>query len=149
MMYTRLISPNTIQFMLTLLSFHFVWGGPALRLPRPTLPQPHSLSLHRKRLLHSTVGRKIISGRLIARREQSGRFGDGTKQEFPLMKSDSTAAAADAAAAAKCIFVCGLLLPVAPVRITSIGRGTVRARHATKHTHTYVRVRYVPHITVL
>ena len=50
----------------------------------------------------------MISGRLIAGREQSGHFGDGTKQEFPLMKSDSTAAAA------KCIFVCGLLLPVAP-----------------------------------
>ena len=83
----------------------------------------HTLCRSRKRF-HPTVGRKIISGRLIARREQSGRFGDGTKQEFPLMKSGSAQPPPALAANAVHIRVWS-----APPRgtgsHTSIGRGTL------------------------
>ena len=97
--------------------------------PSPlTLAHP-TLSPSRKRLHHPpTVGRKIISGRLIARREQSGRFGDGTKQEFPLMKSGSLNRRSPWPPPMQCIFVCGLLLPPrgtdSHTSISSKGRGT-------------------------
>ena len=97
--------------------------------PSPlTLAHP-TLSRSRKRLHHPpTVGRKIISGRLIARREQSGRFGDGTKQEFPLMKSGSLNRRSPRPPPMQCIFVCGLLLPPrgtdSHTSISSNGRGT-------------------------